>query len=84
MQIKPNLNVKVSKINTLSNIAFILNVLLEDRIIFVWRSLFFKIKKKLISGKCVFFLNEAACTCVNMRKRITSKVSIVPYVAIQS
>ena len=75
MQMKPNLNVNVSKMNTLSNITFILNVLLEDRIIFVWRSLFLKSKKKK---------NEAACTCVNMRKRITSKVSIVSYIAIQS
>ena len=45
MQIKPILNVNVSKIrkSILPNVTFILNVLSENDIMLVWMDLFFKI-----------------------------------------
>ena len=46
------------KKSVLSNITFILNVLSEDGVIFIWMELFLKIKKCLFH-KNVFFQNEA-------------------------
>ena len=48
-------NVSKIKKTALSNVTFILNVLLEDGIIFVWTSLFFRLKINLNFTKMSFF-----------------------------
>ena len=78
MQIKPTLNVKIalnftanaSKMpaSVLPSITFILNVVSENGIIFIWMGLF--------STK-MCFLNESVRVRVNKRKYIISQVSIV-------
>ena len=71
-------NVSKIKKSVLPNITFILKILSEKGIIFVWTG-FFIWSKKCKFHKNVFLQNGATWACVNMHKYITSQVSIVWY-----
>ena len=75
------LTATVTKIKNcaLLNHNFILNVLSENALIFVRTGLFFKIKNVVGFTEMCFLRSETACACVNIRKYVTSQVSIVGY-----
>ena len=65
-------NVRKIEKSVMSNISFILDVLSESGITFVWIGFFHK--------KNGFFKMKLLCVCVNMRKYFMSRVSIVCYI----